>query len=187
MINLLPDTDKARIRAARQNTILLRYVVLFSLILVSTVAIFGGGYYLAMQDENRARQTLAAEVTKTGKYAKTKAEAEAFAKDLATAKSVFSDGVSYSQLLLDLAEVVPSGTVIDSLNLTASTFGTPISITGKAKSLAKVEELKQSLENSDLFENVSTVSVTVAGDDNKGEYGYTVALNGTLSKPKDRT
>lgn len=185
MINLLPTDDKAQVHAARHNTILVRYVFLFSLVLLTTLGLFGGGFYLAERDKSQARDVLEIENAKASEYAKVKQRAEEFSKDLATAKSVFSNGVSYSQLLLDVAEIVPSGTIINSLNLSASTFGTPITISGRAKSLTKVEELKSSLESSDLFEKVSTVSVTVEqGQDNSSSYDYSVTLNATLSKPK---
>lgn len=186
MINLLPTEDKVLIRAARQNTILLRYVLLFSLVLLLTLGSFGGGFYAAQHTKLLAEQALKNEDIKAGKYAATKKAAEDFAKDLATAKSVFSDGISYSQLLLDIAEVIPAGTVINSLNLSGNSFGSSLNIAGKAKDLGKVEELKNKLETSDLFEGVSIASLTVGDPSNKDSaYQYDVSFKATLSKPKD--
>lgn len=190
MINLLPTEDKRQIKAARHNTVLVKYVSLLSLVLLLTLASFGGGYYVAERTKALAQQALRGEESNASKYAKAKADADAFAKDLATAKSVFSEGITYSQLLLDIAEVVPKGSVINGLNLTGNAFGSSLNITGKATSLDVVEKLKEELENSTVFEGVSTVSVSTieTTDTEEGganqDYGYNVTLKATLSKPE---
>jgi Tfp pilus assembly protein PilN len=194
MINLLPPDTKKQIMAARTNTVLVRYVLMFSTVFMLTLGAFGAGFYFSAREKTLAQDALQMENAKTAKYSDIKAKAEDFAKDLATAKSVFSNGVSYSQLLLDIAEVVPAGSVINNLSLTSSTFGTPLTITGQTKTLADVEKLKVSLEQSSLFENVSTGSVTIgdaggANDSGNGsektDYPISVTLSATLSKPQE--
>lgn len=194
MINLLPSDTKKQIHAARQNKVLLSYVILFTAVLLLTLGIFAADFYITINDKNAALALQAEESAKAKAYDKTRTQAEAFAKDLKAAKSILTNEVSYSKLLIDIANVVPKRTIISSLNLAANSFGTPVTLTARAITYKDALKLKDSLEDSKLFEKVSLTSTSTdtPASEEEGEnsentlasrYPINITLNATLSKP----
>lgn len=69
MINLLSETYKKNLRAARVNVILRRYVNFTIFIAILTVLIFGAGYFITIQERNHAEASITdgkAQVAKVG-------------------------------------------------------------------------------------------------------------------------
>jgi Tfp pilus assembly protein PilN len=189
MINLLPPETKKQIRAARMNVVLVNYCVLVCCTALALAAVFGVGFWADMNDQAVAQQTKDASVTAASAYAKTRTQAEAFAKDLATAKTILASNVSFSQLILDIASTVPSGVILNNLSLGANAKNTPIDINGRARTSAAAVDLKNSLEESPIFENVSITNVsqtdlTVITDPDPLliKYPYIVSLKAQFSK-----
>lgn len=161
MINLLPDETKREIRAARRNILLRRYVVGLTMALLLLVGAFGVGYYVSINERWAAEEQLATTEQQSVAFAKINKEAKEFAENLTTAKSILSNQVTYSQLVTDIAKTLPKGAVLASLNISAQDFGKPVTITALTTNAGSVPlELKSSLQKSQLFENVSIISIT---------------------------
>ncbi len=161
MINLLSPETKKQIRAARMNVVLVNYCMLICVTALCLAAVFGVGFWADMNDQQAAQQAKDASVTAAGEYANTRKAAEAFAKDLTTAKAILANNVSFSKLLTDIASVVPSGVILNNLSLGGTTTkNAPITISGRATSSQKAIDLKNSLEASPIFENVSFINVS---------------------------
>lgn len=179
MINLLPAENKRQLKAARTNTLLLRYnfLLLIALIfLLSAVAIVS--FYLDTT-KRTYEQTIRDNNAKVKDYASVKQQADNFRTSLATAKQVLDQNVAYTKVILKIAQLLPPGVVMDNLSLDAKTFGTPTTFSVKAKSYDTALALKNSLQSSPLFSNVNFASIS-GGEG--GAYPIKVTLNVTIQK-----
>jgi Tfp pilus assembly protein PilN len=163
MINLLPPETKRQIRAARMNVTLYKYCLL----IIATAALLGGVFavgFLADLNDRRSAETYKTESeAAAAPYAKTKAQAEDFAKDLATGRTILTSNVSFSKLVLDIAAVVPSGVILNNLSLgTTAKADTPIDISARTSSYDGAVALKNSLEASPIFEQVNIINISQA-------------------------
>ncbi|MGH7196796.1 MAG: PilN domain-containing protein [Candidatus Saccharimonadales bacterium] len=192
MINLLPLETKHQIRAARTNRVLRRYCVLLVLTGLLLGSVFAGGFWVAAEEKALAESLKASSQQSAQEYAQTRKAAEDFAKDLATAKTILASNVSFSKVVLDIAGVVPSGVILNNLTLGGSAKpDAPIDISGRAKSYDNAINLKNSLEESPIFENVSIVNITTnTAEQTPGtkvdpvtqEYPFTLSLKVQFSK-----
>lgn len=188
MINLISPERKRDVAAARINAKLVRFGIALLMLAAVIAAIYGFGFWLLWQDEQSVKAKLATQDSEAQAYAKVEKEANEFRQNLAIAKRILGAEKTYSSFLTQLARDMPSGTVLTNLSLGGPTTtsssrpaGTLI-IEARATSYAKVLELKNSLEQSQLFENVSIVNTarpesisTLAGLEAK--YAYKVSLS----------
>lgn len=159
MINLLPPDTKKQIKAARINVILVNYCSLIFITAVLLGAVLTLGFLADLNDEQLARQAKDASTEAASAYSATRKQAEDFAKDLGIAKTILASDVSFSQLILDISSVVPSGVILNNLSLGTSSQNVPIDISGRAVSADAAIALKNSLDASPIFENVSIVNI----------------------------
>ncbi|HEY5695664.1 MAG TPA: PilN domain-containing protein [Candidatus Saccharimonadales bacterium] len=180
MINLLPPEEKRQLQAARTNTLLIRYnILLLFVVAFMGVAVAVTYVYLSSSQQN-AQQTIDTNNTKVGQYASVKAQAEAFRSNLATAKQILGNEVTYSKVILEMAKLIPSGVVLQNLALDSQTFGTETTLVAQAKSYENAIAFKDSFSKSPLFANVHFQSIT---SNNQGEsYPITVNLTVTIKK-----
>lgn len=163
MINLLPPETKRQIRAARTNVVLYNYCLLILATTLLLGGVFAVGFLADMDERQVADKARLDSQAAAATQAKTRTAAESFAKDLATAKTILGSNVSFSQLILDIAAVVPPGVILNNLTLGgASKPDAPIDISGRATSYNGAINLKNSLEASPIFEKVNIVSVSQA-------------------------
>lgn len=182
MINLLPDEHKNQIRAGRTNVLLLRYIGM----LVSAIVVLSGlvvGSYVVL---NTSRESALAKVSDNNQqvteYTKIRDEAEQFRSDLATAKTIMDNEVTYSKLIYKIADVVPSGVVLDSLELDSAKLGSSATMSASAKTYNDAVALKNAfIKDENLFSDVSfeTLSYT---DEGGGSYPIKVSLSVTIRK-----
>lgn len=179
MINLLPPEEKRQLRAARSNTLLLRYNFLLLGALAFLLLATGVVYFYLSSVKATAEQTVAENKSKVGGYASVQQQADSFRSSLMTAKQILGDSVSYTKVILAISQLLPPGVVTDNLSLDAKTFGTPTTFTAKAKSYDAALALKDSLEKSPLFSDVHFASISGGGE---SSYPINVTLNLTIQK-----
>lgn len=187
MINLLPPDDKKQLAAARTNTLLARYSVLLSIIVVF-LALEVVGMYLVVDASTAQNESIIAEnEQKTAAYASTKQQAAVFSSNLATAKYILGKQAPYTRLIFALSTSLPEGSVLDTMALDPTTFGTPTTLTVKTQSYNKAVEVKAALQNAKingktpLFTSVSFQSLS-ASEELTSQYRFTAILNVTYSK-----
>jgi Tfp pilus assembly protein PilN len=191
MINLLPPETKRQIRAARMNVTLYRYCMLLVATALFLGFVFAVGFWANMNEKQLADNAKQESQSAATEYAKTKAAAEEFAKNLATAKTILGSDTSFSDLILNIAAVVPAGVILNNLTL-GSTLpnakaDAPIDISGRAMSYERAVNLKNSLENSPIFENVNIANIS-QGDTSATssalaqKYPFTVSLKAQFTK-----
>lgn len=86
----------------------------------------------------------------------------------------------YSQIALKIAQALPPGIVLESLELDAKTFGTPLTVQALCKSYDDALRLKSSFEQSDAFENVNIASVSQSTGEDAGAYSFSITMNVTI-------
>lgn len=167
MINLLPGDFKKQLRAARNNTVIRRYYLLVLLSAGLLASVFAIGFAVTLEQEAQYVEIKeqSEKVAKT--YQATRDAAEDFSKDLAVAKTILASDVRFSKLITDIAGVIPSGVILRNLSLdTQETGNAPLTINARSKTYEDAVKLKNSLEESPIFESVSLVSAgTGTGSD----------------------
>lgn len=193
MINLLSPELKRTTRAARLNVTLRRYLVLSLLVAVGMIAIYGVGFYLIVNEKAAAEKERAAGEQQLAQYAAATKQAETYKANLAVVKQILSSEIVYSSFLTNTAAALPSNTILSSLTLsTALKPGAKAgstSLEARAKSYEDVLNLKEFLDKSGIFTNVSIVSTNRPEDISKltgiqKQYPYEATLNVTINTSK---
>lgn len=187
MINLLPDSHKTEIRAARTNVLLMRYI---AILLVATTTLGGlvAGSYIVL---NSARDSAQIKVNenqqRVAEYNSIKSRADSFRSDLSTAKSIMAQDISFSKLLYKIADAVPENVVLDGLVLDPKTFGTRVTISASARTFEDAAKLKESFASKqELFSGVQLQSIqsgnTSGGDSSQSGYPVKVSVSVIINK-----
>lgn len=180
MMNLLPPEEQRQLRAARANSLLLRYVILLFVVagfLSLSVAVT---YFYLTSTITSADEAIAENQAKVSGYQDVKKSAETFRSNLTTAKQILNNEVTYTTFILKLASLMPAGTVLDKLALDSQTFGTATTLSASAKTYDDAIELKDALQASALFEEVSFQSIVT--NSNQNGYPLTITFNVTFKK-----
>lgn len=180
MINLLPPQEKRQILAGQTNVLLWRYCITSLLLAGLLFTITGGVYFIMTRAKADAEATIATSNQAATKYQKTQQQVTEFTSNLATAKTILDKEVRYSQIALKIAQALPPGIVLESLELDAKTFGTPLTVQALGKSYDDALRLKSSFEQSDAFENVNIASVSQSTGEDAGAYPLSIAMNVTI-------
>lgn len=183
MINLLPDDHKQQIRAGRTNVLLVRYIAMLS----TAIIVLGGlvvGAYLVL---NVTRESAQAKVDDNDRqvadYIAIRNEAEQFRSDLATAKTILDNEIAYSKLIYRIADALPSGTALDSLELDSAKLGSNATMSASAIDYAAAVKLKEAfIEDENLFTNVSFETISNQSDSGGDRYPIKVSLSVTIRK-----
>ncbi len=190
MINLLPLDYKKEMQAARVNVTLGRYVIFVIITIAAAFLIFAGGYFITIQARSQAKTDLASNNQQLSQYNRVKSEAEQFESNLQNAKAILDHQVSFSKLIVQIAKTLPSDAVLESLHLTTADIGgKPITLDARtANSGSAPLKLKDALESSPLFDDVSIISIKrdqSASSDSKvaADYPVEVQLSASLVKP----
>lgn len=180
MINLLPPQHKQDIRAARANSLLIRYNFLLLAALAFLMLAIGIVYVYLTSTKANAEVTIKDNQAKVANFASIEEQAQTFRNNLSVAKLILDKEVNYTKVILSVAKVLPAGTILTSLSLDASSFGTQTTLAAQAKSYEQAIALKDALTNSGLFSDVHFQSIVTS----EGSSGYpiTVNLNVTFKK-----
>jgi Tfp pilus assembly protein PilN len=180
MINLLPLESQSQLRAARANTLLMRYNVFLIGAFVFIGLALGFVYFYLETVKTSAEQTISENNARVNTYATVQAEADAFRSSLSTAKDIFDKEITYTKAVLNISRLLPAGTALQTLSLNDKTFGTQTTFAIQAKDYNAALALKDSFQSSALFSNVHFESITSSSGG--GAYPITVNLNLTMSK-----
>jgi len=179
MINLLPPEEKRQLRAARANSLLLRYnTLLVGAAGFTALALIVTYLYLSTAQAG-AQATISENKDKVKSYAQVESQAQLFRTNLATAKQILDRDVAYTKIVVAIAQLLPAGTVLQGLNLNSQTFGTETVLAAQVKDYDAALRLKDSLQSSNLLSNVHFQSITAGAP---GAYPITVNLLVTIKK-----
>jgi len=182
MINLMPDSAKVEIRAARVNVVLLRYIIIILVAFTFLVLLLGGSYVVLTQTKASAQQIIDANDTKAAVFSSTKTQVESLSAGLAETKTLLDQEVLYSNVLINIGQQLPEGTVVEKITLDEGSFtGTPVAMKVYAKTTEATVALREKFQSSPLFSNVNFESVS---DTSGGITGYPVSVSLTLTLNK---
>lgn len=179
MINLLPDTSKKDIRAARANVVLLRYNFLTLASVAGLGLICASFYFVLSASQSTAVTKTSDNQAKVAAYSKTRQQADEYRDNLSIAKKILGNSVNYTSTIFAITKLLPSGVVLDSLTLNATDFGKQTTFSAHAKNYDKAAELKQNFQSSSLFTNVYFQNITESDPSAPTTSGYPIAV--TLS------
>lgn len=183
MINLLPDNHKSEIRAARTNVILVRYIAILAGAAVLLGGLVGGSYIAISTTKANAEEKEAANNARLAEYQDIRNRADSFRSDLATAKSIYDNSVSFSKLIYKIADTIPRGVVLDNLTLDPATLGSAVTLNASAKTVSDATRLQDSLTaNSQVFSNVELQSLRSSGGDSEDQYPVKVTVSVVINK-----
>ena len=164
MINLLSTNRKDELRAARVNVFLLRYIGIIVLAIIFIMSVLYVSQSVLMRSMSTANDRIEANQAKAASYSDTQEQVNALSARLGDAKSVLDQSVSYAKILTTLGQIMPPGTVLDSLVLNdAALSGTPTEITAYAKSEQDAVTINQNLQSSPIFSQVKLDGTDAAG------------------------
>lgn len=166
MINLLPEKTQQQLRAAHANTILLKSLVwLFTAIAFLFLACSVS--YMFLVDAQTEKQNLASNSQSVSSlYAVAEAKLNTINKNIATAKTLLFQQISYSEVITNIAGLMPTGTVLDRLVLGGNTgANSTTSIKARAKSEEIAAKMKDNFQKSSSFSNYSQTTSTNSGSD----------------------
>lgn len=184
MINLMPDTEKKEIRAARANVILARYIVIILMAFAFLLLLLAGSYVVLTQTKDSATKLMDANSNKAAVYSATKAQVDSLSASLTQTKTILNQEVLYSNVLINIGQQMPAGTVLDKIALNSASFtGTPVSLKAYAKTTNDAVALREKFQSTPIFTNVNFSSVS----DSAGIPGYPVSVTMTLVVTKAAT
>jgi hypothetical protein len=184
MINLMPDDMKKEISSARVNVVLARYIAVIFLAFVFLVLLLVGSYFVLTQTKVAAQRVIDSNGTKAAVYDSTKTQVNALSGSLSQAKVILDQEVLYSNVLMNIGQQMPPGTVLSSITLTAASFtGTPVTLKAYAKTTDDVVALRAKFQSTPIFSNVNFDSVSQSS----GIDGYPVSVSMTLVVTKAAT
>lgn len=186
MINLLPDTAKKEIRAARSNVTLLNYMLILGLGVTFLVLICIGVYIVLGNMKADAERLISANQARSSAYSSVEAQGTALRAGLSSAKTILDQEVVYTKIITGIAALMPSGVVLDSLNLSPTTFGAPTTLQFFAKTTQDALNLKDKMQASPLFSNVSFQALASTSAEQASEYPVSATLGLTINKSASR-
>ncbi len=190
MINLLPDDRKHEIRASRANVLLLRYDFLTIGVVVLLIILCAGSFIILQCTKQSALATIGENEKKTSTLADARTAADEYRQNLTLASKIIDNGVSYTDIVIAITKLMPTGAVLDGLTLggagagtttTATTTSQQITFQARAKNYASAESLKQNFQSSPLFTDVYFQGLIDETKDNSGsKYPVKVTMSAKL-------
>lgn len=176
MINLLADDRKQQIAAARVNVLLLRYIGIVVLAIIFLMGILGISYVILQNTNANAEAIIESNDTKADVYSETKNKVDALETKLRESRVILDKEIRYSDVLLQLGQLMPEGAILNSLTLNEQSFkGTPTEIKVYAKTDSIALAVNKQLRSSPLFNQVTLKGTESSG----GITGYPIVV--TLS------
>lgn len=161
MINLLPPEVKENYYYARRNSRLVSWAVTLGLAFIGLGALSGFGIlYLNQTASSYDQQVSAMEVSlKTQKQAETEKEVKEISNNLKLALQVLSKQVLYSQMLKQLATLIPSNAALANLSINQGQGA--LDITANAADYAAATQLQVNLADpkNKIFSKADIVNI----------------------------
>lgn len=176
MINLLPENTKKQLRAARTNTILVRYIITIIIAAVFLGLAIITSYYI-MADSKKNVETLS-QTSSTSNQTGTKSNSTIV---IPNAKNILANEISYSTILTNIINALPTGVILEApISINKNNISTPIILKAKAKSSDMETLLKTNFQNNPTFLNYSLQSNTQNPTDTT--YPIIITFSLTLNK-----
>ncbi len=182
-VNLLPTTQREKIKIRRKKTLIIILVFIFMIILAGIV----GGLFLLnnkfTSDLTSLKSDLGQQKNRAKEYYTLTSQIKELSLKLTDLKKVLLDQIYWSKILKDIATRIPQDARINSIQ----SSGGVIKITGIATSRRTIAKFKNKLEESDFFINTDLVSTSLL-DPKKStpvSFDFELILKGYVSEKKE--
>lgn len=182
MINLLPGNAKKQIRAARTNAVLIRYIIYLGFAVIFLLIICGSVYIFLVSSKSSAEKSTRDAQSQINTSSPVIAQANNMRTIFEATKSILDKQISYSDIITEIGAVLPSGAVLDSLNLNSSVLSAPVNIAVHTHSNDDEAKLRDNLQKSLLLSSSIVQKATTNPSDSSG---YPVTINVNLTANKD--
>ncbi|MET0980300.1 MAG: hypothetical protein ABWX90_03530 [Candidatus Saccharimonadales bacterium] len=183
MINLLPKDQQRQLRAARTNVLLFRYSIGMILAVVFIALAALAAFVLLNNMKQAAESTIESNRAKVGNFGTIQSQADSYRKDLLDAKTLFDSQIQYSKIYLEIARVMPAGTALDSLDLSPTSIGTPLTLPVKIKGESQAADLLTAFQRAAIFNNTASFgALTINTGEDSEAYPYVITINVTINK-----
>lgn len=160
MINLMPPDMKEQIKFAKFNRVLVRYLQLVVVVSLALGAVFGGAiYWIGQQTTVATADAADKQATITQLNKEFVPQAKAAAGRLNAIKFVQSSQTHFSQVIADIAKVIPNGVTIDTLTLTGQD-NVPVTVAITADSYNDALAFRNALITSPRIAGADLESIT---------------------------
>jgi hypothetical protein len=176
MINLLPYDTKQQIKAARINVMLVRYIVFLG-ISAGFLTLACLTTYLVINNSFIFTKTLVTNASSSS----VQADATTIKTNLANAKSILDQQVSYSKVISAISSALPAGTKLNSLSINDGSFGTTTTLSVLAIKSNLSSLLQANFSKPPYFSNYKLES-TNASQDPSSKYPFTLNISITINK-----
>lgn len=174
MINLLSTDRKDEFKAARVNIILTRYISIITLAFLFIGAALYVSYSVLAATIASADSIIETNDIKADIYSTTSREVNELSAKLNETKAILNQEVRYSEVLVNLGQLMPKGTVLGDLTLNADSFnGQPVEVKAYAKSTNEAALLQTNFQGAPLF--ISRVEIKNT-DTNQEIDGYPITI-----------
>lgn len=157
MINLLPYDKKRDLKASRNNTAMIK-----SLILLGAAALFLTAGCMAtmffLNNSKEVNDDLSKNATLSAETISINQKAAKARSDLSTAQKILDNQISYSKLLSLIASTLPSGVILDGLDVNNATINDPITLELHTSTTDKIHQIAQNFQSSAAFSSYDFVS-----------------------------
>jgi hypothetical protein len=165
MINLLPPAEKEAITFARYNTQLRRWIAGACVGLAGVLVVVLGGQMYLRQTTQSYESAIATskQDLEQQKQTETLKQVKDIQDSLKLVVSVLSREVLFSKLLQQVGQIMPRGTVLESLSLsTESETETAFDLTASAVDYQSASQVQVNLQdpNNKLFEKTDLINIT---------------------------
>lgn len=175
MINLLPDGTKKQLRAARLNVTLSYYIIVLIFAALFLALLVFGSLFLLDQTKKSAEALIEANGNQASAYSSTQEQLNQLHNGLDLSKTILSSEVRYSRLLPAIGQLMPQGTIIDSLTLNEDAFMQPVELKIYASSTDLATQVRDNFQASSIFSQVNVQNVSDS-DDSLDGYPVTSTL-----------
>ena len=173
----MPDNAKKQLKAARTNVLLVRYMLVLFFAALFLLMILFGAYYLLDQTRTSAQQLIDANESKAEVFSATQSQVNNLSESLSVVTSIVNQEIRYSNVLVNLAQQMPAGTVFKSINFDSTSFsGTPVTLTVYARTTDAAVALQDRFQTSPYFSAVNFQEIS-DGDTTIDGYPVTATMS----------
>lgn len=159
MINLMPPAAQEQLRYSKYNRIALTYLRVIVLVVVILGGIFAAAIYYLDKQVNTVSLDLATKQQSIASFAPAKATAADAAGRLNAITYIEGTQTRFSQLLYDLAAVLPKGVSISGISLTGNS-ATPVVVSVNGATYNEVLAFRDAIVTSPRIAGADLESIT---------------------------
>lgn len=159
MINILPTEIKQQLYYSKRNAKLVPYLLLGLVLAGLLSGLFLASFWYADRQTSRLNATLSIQRQERQTYQATEDKVKAFQSNLSLIEKLLAEKTTYSQLLKDVAAVLPADSYVNHLTLTGDD-SKPLELLVTVDSFNRAAELRNSLIASPRFASADIQSIS---------------------------